>query len=100
MSVVSYATNCDHTIRYRLELLPGQVKLRLWEPSATTPEPAEQPLPYLYAANFTFDTIAEAEAYLRDHLLNNGAFDVPESNFPQEGEIAILPYPTWGAGAP
>lgn len=65
-----------------------------------TTEQAEQPLPYLYVANFTFDTIAEAEASLRDHLLNNGAFDVPDSNFPHEGEIAILPYPTWNDGSP
>ncbi len=100
MSVASYATNHDHTIRYRLELLPGQVKLRLWESSATTTEQAEQPLPYLYVANFTFNTVTAAETYLRAHLLSNGAFDVPESNFPREGAIAILPYPTWGVDSP
>lgn len=102
MSVVSYATSRDHTICYRLELSPEQVKLRLWESSAptTAESESEQPLPYLYVANFTFNTVAEAEAYLRSHLLSNGAFDVPESNFPPEGAIAILPYPTWGNGSP
>ncbi|MEM6714638.1 MAG: hypothetical protein AAF827_21825 [Cyanobacteria bacterium P01_D01_bin.6] len=100
MSVASYATNHDHTICYRLELLPGQVKLRLWESLAPTMEQVEQPLPYLYVANFTFNTVAEAEAYLRDYLLNNGAFDVPDRNFPREGAIAILPYPTWGSESP
>lgn len=93
---VAYSFAGDHAIRYRLQVAPDQVKLRLWEPAIAPHPPADNPLPYLYAANFTFDTVPEAEAYLRSHLLRNGAFDVPETNFPEEGEIAILPYPTWG----
>lgn len=93
---VAYSFTGDHAIRYRLQIAPDQVKLSLWEPAIAPPQSAESPLPYLYLANFTFDTVAEAESYLRNHLLRNGAFDVPETNFPEEGEIAILPYPTWG----
>ncbi|MGF1457642.1 MAG: hypothetical protein ACFBSG_01300 [Leptolyngbyaceae cyanobacterium] len=95
MSVASSVAN-DHSICYRLESQPGQVKLRLWEPVLPSARQPEALAPYLYAANFTFKALGEAESFLRDHLLQNGAFDVPEANFPKEGEIAILPYPTWG----
>lgn len=101
MSVASFSSNRDHTIRYQLQTVtPGHIKLRLWEPAVVTPPASDQPLPYLYVANLTFNTVADAEAYLREHLLKNGAFDVPESNFPQEGAIAILPYPTWNLETP
>ena len=100
MSVAAFTTTSDHEIRYQIQTVAGQVRLRLWEPSVTVESPTEQVQPYLYLANFNFNTIAEAEAFLRDHLLSNGAFDVPESNFPQEGAVEILPYPTWGLEQP
>ncbi len=96
MSVASFNTHHDHTIRYQIQVSPEQVKLRFWEPQVISGSPSDQPLPYLYLANCTFRTVAEAETYLRNHLLDNGAFDVPDSNFPEEGAIEILPYPTWG----
>jgi len=93
---VAYSFTGDYMIRYRLQIAPEQVKLQLWEPPVLAHQESVPPLPYLYLANFTFNTVAEAEAYLRNHLLKNGAFDVPETNLPAEGEVAILPYPTWG----
>lgn len=93
---VAHSINRDHTVRYRLRTELGQVKLRLWEPAIKPQNPTEQLPPYVYLANFTFPTIAEAEAYLRNHLLENGAFDLPETTLPAEGEIKILPHPTWG----
>ncbi len=89
---LAHALTDDHVICYRITQSFGQVKLRLWEPS---PPMHHSDQPFLYAANFTFCTRQEAESFLRDHLLINGAFDVPETNFPEEGEIAILPFPTW-----
>jgi len=93
---VAYSLTGDYTIRYRLQIAPEQVKLQLWEPPVVTNQESAPPAPYLYLANFTFGTVTEAEAYLRNYLLKNGAFDLPETNFPAEGEVAILPYPTWG----
>jgi len=86
----------DYVVCYRIESIPGQVKLKLWEP---TPHSGQRPSmdgPFLYAANFTFACVEEAESFLREYLLVNGAFDVPESDFPQEGQVEILPFPTWG----
>jgi hypothetical protein len=97
MSVAAFTDTSDHEIRYEIQALPGQIRLRLWEPAVTVDHPSEEQVqPYLYLANFNFDTLAEAEAYLRNYLLENGAFDVPESNFPKAGAVEILPYPTWG----
>ncbi len=93
---LAYAFTEDHVIRYRLQADSHRVYLRLWEPTLPKGAPDLPRLPYLYALNFTFRTLAEAEAFLRHHLLTNGAFDVPDENFPAEGEVAILPYPTWG----
>lgn len=93
---LAHALTGDHVICYRLSTDSGQIKLRLWEPIRASNCQAAAPLPYLYAANFSFKTWFEAERFLREHLLANGAFDVPESDFPPEGQIAILPYPTWG----
>jgi len=97
---VAYSLTGDYAIRYRLQTAPGQVKLQLWEPPISANRESASPVPYLYLANFSFDTVTEAEAYLRHYLLRNGAFDVPETNFPEEGEVAILPYPTWGTENP
>ncbi len=96
MSVAAFTTTSDHEIRYEIQPLAGQFRLRFWEPAVARDNSSEPLQPYLYLANFSFDTLAEAEAYLRDHLLNNGAFDVPENNFPPAGAVEILPYPTWG----
>lgn len=89
---LAHALTEDHVICYRITQELGQVKLRLWEPA--TPG-SENTQPFIYAANFNFRTLREAETFLRDHLLVNGAFDVPETDFPAEGAIAILPFPTW-----
>ncbi|RZM81858.1 hypothetical protein [Leptolyngbya iicbica] len=99
MSVAAFTATNDYEIRYEIQPWAGQIRLRLWEPAVTIERPTEQVQPYLYLANFSFGTVAEAEAYLRNHLLSNGAFDVPESNFPSAGAVAILPYPTWGTDA-
>ncbi|HEY9887401.1 MAG TPA: hypothetical protein V6D02_03320 [Candidatus Obscuribacterales bacterium] len=95
MTLASSALAGDHVLCYRLQSEMGYVRLRLWEPPVVTGQAVVPESPYLYAANFTFPTLQEAEGFLREHLLANGAFDVPESNFPAEGAIAILPYPTW-----
>jgi hypothetical protein len=86
----------DYAICYHLQRATSPIKLRLWEPPVPAARGQEQDLPYLYAVNFTFNTLQEAEAFLHEHLLSNGAFDVPETNFPEEGKVEILPYPTWG----
>lgn len=85
----------DYIVCYRLEEHLGQTKLRLWEPILPSRPAADTTAPYLYIINFTFRTTREAEVFLRNHLLSNGAFDVPESHFPQEGRVEILPFPTW-----
>jgi hypothetical protein len=89
----------DYVICYRLQRETNPIKLRLWEPPVPSLPSHEQDLPYLYAVNFTFKTLQEAEAFLHGHLLSNGAFDVPETDFPEEGKIEILPYPTWSMEA-
>ena len=93
---LAHALKCVHVFCYRLSTDSGQIKLRLWEPVSASDCQAAVPSPYLYAANFSFKTLVEAERFLREHLLVNGAFDVPESDFPAEGQIAILPFPTLG----
>ena len=85
----------DHAICYRFRYEMGYIKLRLWEPPTPDENRDSQRSPYLYAANLTFRTMQEAEAFLHGHLLSNGAFDVPETDFPKEGRIEILPFPTW-----
>jgi hypothetical protein len=82
----------EYAIHYKLTVEHRQVRLRLWE---MHPRPQHNPQPYLYAANYSFSHRAEAEAFLRDYLYVNGAFDVPDRRLPAEGEIAILPFPTW-----
>ena len=82
----------DYVIFYRLTTESGLVRLRLWE---MHPNPEVNPQPYLYAVNYTFRHRREAEKFLRDYVITNGAFDVPETRWPSEGEIAILPFPTW-----
>jgi hypothetical protein len=96
---LAYALADSHVICYRLQSEAGQIKLRLWEPSHPQ-EGAAQNSPYLYAVNFSFPTLREAEQFLHDCLMVNGAFDVPEANFPAEGQIEILAYPTWGMETP
>lgn len=93
---LAHASSEDYVIRYRLRQDVSHIRLRVWEPPAVpdTHRPPDQP--YLYAINYSFAHLREAEAFLRQHLLVNGAFDVPEADFPEEGEIAILPFPTWG----
>ncbi|MBE7381854.1 MAG: hypothetical protein F6J95_010640 [Leptolyngbya sp. SIO1E4] len=86
----------DYVICYQLKQELGCIKLKLWEPSISAPNQDQAEHPYLYAVNFSFKHLSEAEAFLRDHLLVNGAFDVPETDFPKEGQVAILPFPTWG----
>ena len=84
----------DYAIFYRLATEPGLVRLRLWE---MHPHPEVNPQPYLYVVNYTFGHRREAEQFLHDYLVINGAFDVPETQWPSEGEIAILPFPTWSS---
>jgi hypothetical protein len=86
----------DYAIHYKLTRQGGQVRLRLWE---MHPNPQQAPQPYLYAVNYSFPRQSEAELFLREYLYVNGAFDVPDSNMPEEGAIAILPFPTWGHDA-
>jgi hypothetical protein len=88
-----HALAADHAIFYRIQRSPGVVKLRMWEPHPHSVGGVS--LPYLYAVNYTFQKVVDAEAFLREYLLVNGAFDVPDRNFPTEGRIEILPYPTW-----
>ena len=91
MSLPNLAT--DYAIHYKLTHQGGQVRLRLWE---MHPHPQQAPQPYLYAVNYSFPRQSEAELFLREYLYVNGAFDVPDSDIPTEGAIAILPFPTWG----
>ena len=90
---LAHALTDDYVICYRLKMESGYVKLKLWEP----PMPRDSPEhTFLYAVNFNCTRLSEAEAFLRNYLLTNGAIDVPEVNFPEQGEVAILPFPTWG----
>jgi hypothetical protein len=93
---LAHALTGEHVICYRLKSEAGQIKLKLWEPSCPQQQGVTQDSPYLYAVNFSFRTLSEAEEFLHDCLMVNGAFDVPDTNFPPEGQIEILPYPTWG----
>lgn len=88
------ALNADYIVCYRMTREPRAVRLKLWEPS---PSHADAPQPYLYALNYSFRTLTAAEQFLREFLLVNGAFDVPDHSFPTEGAIAILPFPTWNS---
>ncbi len=85
----------DYAVFYRMTTEPGLVRLRLWE---MHPNPEVNPQPYLYVVNYTFSSRRKAEDFLRDYLVLNGAFDVPDTHWPSEGEIAILPFPTWSSG--
>lgn len=91
------ALAADYEIYYRITQEVGMVKLRLWEYPRS---PSSAPQPYLYAVNYRFKRLKEAENFLRDYLLLNGAFDVPEAGFPAEGQVAILPFPTWPGSEP
>ncbi|MEM0980520.1 MAG: hypothetical protein AAGH78_09610 [Cyanobacteria bacterium P01_H01_bin.58] len=79
----------DHVVCYRLSLSPNRVKLKLWEPVPLPNLQQSESHPYLYAANWQFQHLSEAEAFLRDYLRANGAVEVPESEFPTEGKVAI-----------
>lgn len=96
----AHAHASDYVVCYRLTQDKNQFKLRLWEPAPQTTGDDESRLPYLYVANYTFQTQQDAEAFLRDYLLTNGAFDLPEDHLPAEGQIEILPYPTWATEDP
>jgi hypothetical protein len=99
MTLASTLTS-DYVICYRIQYESDHIKLRLWEPPVPKQKSESQGLPYLYAANLSFNTVEEAEAFLHGYLLSNGALDVPEADFPEEGQIEILPYPTWGMEDP
>ncbi|MEO1093847.1 MAG: hypothetical protein AAFX01_02965 [Cyanobacteria bacterium J06638_28] len=86
----------DHVVCYRLSLSPDRVKLRLWEPAPLPNPQYSDNHPYLYAANWQFQHLSEAEAFLRNHLRANGAAEVPESEFPTEGKVTIPLLITWG----
>ncbi|NER83956.1 MAG: hypothetical protein F6K42_31320 [Leptolyngbya sp. SIO1D8] len=86
----------DYVICYRFIREPDCIKLKLWEPSPLPSEHGQSEHHYLYIINFSFSHLDDAEAFLRRYLLTNGAFDIPETDFPEEGQIAILPFPTWG----
>ncbi|MEM9002521.1 MAG: hypothetical protein AAGE59_03230 [Cyanobacteria bacterium P01_F01_bin.86] len=86
----------DYVICYRITREAERIKLRLWEPAQPSQRQNNSNKPYLYVANFSFSHRHAAEACLRHHLLVNGAINVPESDFPEEGQVIILPYPTWG----
>jgi hypothetical protein len=90
----------EHVICYRFRRETGFIKLHLWEPPGPLKNQESQHLPYLYAVNFTFTSMQDAEAFLHTHLLNNGAFNVPKTDFPPEGQITILPFPTWKLDVP
>lgn len=83
-------------IRYRLKKELGRFKLTLWEPMAHINQSEPSNSLYLYSANLFFPRLSEAETFLRNHLLMNGAADVPDTEFPEEGQATILPFPTWG----
>ncbi|WP_008311467.1 hypothetical protein [Leptolyngbya sp. PCC 6406] len=82
----------EYAIYYKIVLEAGQIRLRLWE---IAPDSQKNPYPYLYLVNYGFHHREEAEAFLREYLFLNGAFDVPERNLPPEGQVEILPFPTW-----
>ena len=86
----------DYVICYRLIKESDRVRLRLWEPSRPSHRQGPSEHPYLYTINSSFSHLSAAETFLREHLLVNGALDVPETNFPEEGQVVILPFPTWG----
>lgn len=90
----------DHTVvHYRLTLGINRVKLRLWELVPSSNSQNQQNHPYLYAANWRFQHLSEAKAFLRDYLRANGATELPESEFPTEGKVAIPSLTTWGSEA-
>ncbi len=95
----AHATDSDHVICYQFQPEVDRIKLRLWEPLSNVASKDPMSRPYLYMANLTFTTLHEAESFLHAHLLSNGAFDVPATNFPQEGKVTILPFPTWDMDA-
>lgn len=81
----------NHVICYRISEALDRFYLKLWEPKTQPNHLAESSEPYLYVANFSFKHLDAAEDCLRYHLLANGAADIPDTGFPVEGKVSILP---------
>lgn len=96
---IAHGLTDDYVICYQIKKEMGHVKLKMWEPPVAAATHGQTEQPYLYAINYSFARLGEAEAFLRQHLLINGALDVPNTGFPAEGEVAILPFPTWNMDA-
>lgn len=89
-----YALASDHVLHFRISERPGGVRLTMWE---MAPNPKEQLKPYLYVINYYLDTLEEAQGFLRQHLMINGASGVAKLDIPFEGKVRVMPYPTWSS---
>lgn len=85
----------DYTLYYMLSTEEmGVTRLKLWELSdqATSATDVDH---YLYKVNYTFPQRQEAEAFLQEFLILNGAIDMPADTAADRGQVMVLPFPTW-----
>ena len=83
-----------HTIKYRISCnnSPKATRLTFRE---TAPRNHNRLKPYLYAANYTVNSVDEAYQLLREYLYTNGVTAVEELSFPNRGKIEVTPGSAW-----
>ena len=89
-----FPTSTKHVINYQIRSGLDNVRLTLWE---AAPKAAKSMYPYLYVVNYLLRTVEDAHQVLKDHLFVNGVETVDDLEFPYEGCINVLPYPTWSS---
>jgi hypothetical protein len=89
-----FAQATEQVINYRITPKVGAVRLRFWEDA---PDARGDLAPYLYAVNYSLSSVEEAHEVLREYLILNGVSAVDQLEFPRQGCISVLPYPTWSS---
>jgi hypothetical protein len=87
-----FAQTTAQVIYYRITHKVGAVRLKFWEDA-----PADHVglAHYLYVVNCQLSSVEEAYEVLREYLFLNGVSPVDQLEFPWQGCISVLPYPTW-----
>lgn len=90
-----YALATDHLLYYKITPEPEGFRIRIWETPATA---ADRHGAYLYILNRQVASVAEAQAFLANHLaLNGGSLACNQAEFPKKGKIHLMAFPTWNS---
>lgn len=80
-----------HTVKYKIQIDPQGVLLRIWEPALEKPGRMK---PFLFAMNYKLASEQEAKAMLNDYLIASGAHALEAAKMSSQGILNILPFPT------